>query len=133
MNVNSIIFIIFFLIHRSYLKTTFPETTMDNQQNNWKTIFFLTESFNVEGIHAIFEVSHFKKLIFKSNFQAHIHILRQNDWIMVHQRLRRNNMELHRNITVHSCNEIYPNQETTLAKLDEDTQLTHKGKRLQVC
>ena len=107
---------------------------MDNQQNNWKTIFVLTESFNVEGIHAIFEVSHFKKLIFKSNFQAHIHILRQNDWIMVHQRLRRNgNHELLRNITVHSLNEMYPSQETTLAKLNGDIRLTHKGKHLKVC
>ena len=43
---------------------------MDNHQNNWKTIFVLTESFHVEGIPEIFEVSQLIKVFFNTQLSG---------------------------------------------------------------
>ena len=117
-------------------RNSFSELEMENWLNNFRTVYSLTESFHVEGLHAIFEVwSQYKSISFhSSNFQVHIHILKKNDLIMVHQRFRRNgDYELHRNISVHSLKEIDAGQEVTLAQLRSDIKLTHKGKHIKVC
>ena len=65
--------------------------------------------------------------------QVHIHILKKTDLIMVHRRIRQDgNQEILRNVTVHSLGGIDMSQESTLAKFDEDIQITHKGKHIKV-
>lgn len=52
---------------------------------------------------------------------------------MIHRRIRQDgNQEILRNVTVHSLGGIDMSQESTLAKFDEDIQITHKGKHIKV-
>jgi hypothetical protein len=69
-----------------------------------------------------------------NNFQVHIEVLRKEEMVMVHRRVKENGIsQILRSITLHSLQGLNLSQHwAILASFVENIKVTHKGKQLQV-